>query len=307
MSEFHWLKRVLPLTLLLVGAPAQAQAQAQVQAPVQSAASPPRPAIWLIEDEDTKIYLFGTVHVFPASLRWRSAALNRVIAEADELVMETPDVGPPTPEMARRLSAPMQLGKSIPILERVSARARGPLQAALEATGMPITYFDQMATWGVAFMLTSMQIGANASGGVEEISGAEEVLGVLFRKASKRVSGVESLDQQIGFFATMPFDAQRRFLESVVLGNPDAAQQEPTDDSWVRGDVEAIAAEMRTLSPELYQVLLTRRNRAWTGWLARRMAQPGVVLFAVGAGHLAGPDSVQRMLAAEGIQARRVD
>ncbi|HEY0114242.1 MAG TPA: TraB/GumN family protein, partial [Allosphingosinicella sp.] len=44
-----------------------------------------------------------------------------------------------------------------------------------------------------------------------------------------------------------------------------------------------------------------------TGWLAQRMERPGTVLFAVGAGHLAGRDSVQSMLAARGIQARRID
>jgi hypothetical protein len=278
-------------------------APARVAAP---AAAPPRPAIWVIEDEDTKIYLFGTVHVFPSTLRWRSAALDRVIAEADELVMETPEASADDMNVSERLLAPMQLGKSLPILDRVSPRARQPLAAALQATGMPLEYFNQLSTWGVAFLLTGFQM---AQGGdeVSEVTGAEEVLGSIFRKSRRPISGVETMEEQVNVFASMPLDGQRRFLESVVVEAEGAGEAEPTDKSWARGDVEAIAAEMQAMAPDLYQALLTRRNRNWTTWLARRMERPGTVLFAVGAGHLAGPDSVQRMLAARGIQAQRID
>jgi uncharacterized protein YbaP (TraB family) len=107
----------------------------------------------------------------------------------------------------------------------------------------------------------------------------------------------------------MPLDVQRRFLEATVIGEPTTAEEvrPSSDEDWVTGNVDAIAAEMRAMPPEIYDPLLTRRNRNWTGWLERRMARPGTVLFAVGAGHLAGPDSVQRMLAERGITARRID
>ena len=49
-------------------------------------------------------------------------------------------------------------------------------------------------------------------------------------------------------------------------------------------------------SPELTQALIKRRNANWTKWIEQRMASPGSVLIAVGAGHLAGKDSVVEML-----------
>ena len=295
---------------LAIAAPVAGQpaAPAPVEAPA-AAPAPPRPAIWLLQDEDTKIYLFGTVHVFPASLNWRSAALNRVMAEADELVMETPEASSGEMGDPARLLRPMDMGKSIPILERVSPAARPRLAAVLTGTGMPMSYFDSLHTWAVAFLLTGIQI-AEATGAPDGIalSGAEEVLGADFRRRKKPISGVETMEDQLNVFATMPIGAQRRFLESLVAeGDPTAAPPPSTDNAWVAGDVEAIAAEMGTMSPELYHPLLTHRNRNWTRWLVRRLERPGTVLFAVGAGHLAGTDSVQTMLAAEGYEVRRID
>ena len=59
-------------------------------------------------------------------------------------------------------------------------------------------------------------------------------------------------------------------------------------------------------SPELKAALLTRRNYNWSQWIERRMAQPGAVMVAVGAGHLAGEESVQRYLQSRGYNVKRL-
>ena len=237
--------------------------------------------------------------------------------------METPDAsdGSDDPE---RLMAPMQMGKSVPILDRVSREARPALAAAIARTGMPMEHFDRMHIWAVAFTLAGFDIAREVRGDDADapvaLSGAEQELGAAFRKRKRRISGVETMEQQIGFFASMPIGAQRRFLEMTVGGGvpAEAATETPevaaaaegpsavTNNAWVQGDVDAIAAEMGQMPAELYDVLLTRRNRNWTAWLERRLEQPGTVLFAVGAGHLAGPESVQVRLAERGLQARRI-
>jgi uncharacterized protein YbaP (TraB family) len=59
-------------------------------------------------------------------------------------------------------------------------------------------------------------------------------------------------------------------------------------------------------SRTLYDALLTKRNANWAKWISARMAKPGVAFMAVGAGHLAGPTSVQALLPAYGLSATRV-
>jgi len=53
-------------------------------------------------------------------------------------------------------------------------------------------------------------------------------------------------------------------------------------------------------------VLLTDRNARWAAQLDDRMDRPGAVFVAVGAGHLAGADSVQRMLSGRGFTVTRL-
>ncbi|HET9399146.1 MAG TPA: TraB/GumN family protein, partial [Sphingomicrobium sp.] len=79
--------------------------------------------------------------------------------------------------------------------------------------------------------------------------------------------------------------------------------------SWSRGDVKSIADSFnRDLkdSPDLKSALLVQRNANWAKWVKGRLDQPGTVLVAVGAGHLAGDESVQSMLESQGVKVTRV-
>jgi hypothetical protein len=81
-------------------------------------------------------------------------------------------------------------------------------------------------------------------------------------------------------------------------------------EAWKSGDEAALARLeidlMRRETPELYQRLLVERNEAWAKRIAGMLQQPGTVFIAVGAAHLAGPDSVQAQLARDGIDAQRL-
>lgn len=288
-------------------APAVAQAGPAAPAPVAEAATtPPRPALWLLADEDTRIYLFGTIHILPPDLRWRSAALDRAVGEADELVLEIDDE-----EMdnfdAGVLEGTM-LGKSVPVTARVSPDRRDRLVEMIRASGVPAETFDGLQTWAVAMSLSVAEIAEDYGADTQALTGVEEALTEDFRNRGRPISGVETASQQIGFFSTLPLSVQREMLEQTIdAWSAGTGDLDPGDADWLRGDLDAMAAEFDEMPPELFDALLTRRNTRWTGWLIDRLARPGTVLFAVGAGHLAGRASVQSMLAARGYQVTRVD
>ena len=79
--------------------------------------------------------------------------------------------------------------------------------------------------------------------------------------------------------------------------------------AWSSGDVNGIAKTFDrdlSTSPALQQALIHQRNANWSKWIEQRLGQPGAVLVAVGAGHLAGKDSVVEMLKKSGYKVRRL-
>jgi uncharacterized protein YbaP (TraB family) len=269
----------------------------------------PRPAIWLVEDADTKIYLFGTVHILPPGFRWRSPALERVIAAADELVVETYEA--PGTDDFDEAAGLLFLDRPEPILERVPGKHRETLRAAIEQSGAPVEFYDSMRTWVAAMAIGVAQLlegyGADDPG---EAPGVEDVLEEQFRAAKKPISSVEDPLDVVRAMNALPPAVQVEMLVSGFEADIEAAGAEAAegDRQWATGRVDRLGEEMREALPAgVYDALLTRRNAAWTEWLARRLERPGTVLFAVGAGHLAGADSVQKMLEARGVATTRFD
>ena len=278
-------------------------------APVAVAAKDaPAPAIWRIADEDTTIYLFGTIHLLEPDLQWRSKKLNRIIRQADELVVESSDADFATMEdsLAEILEAEIAVDRP-PLIERVAAAKRDSVRRTIEKSGMPATMFDLLPTWMAVFALGMGGIGEGAT----EEAGADATLERLFLDARKPVLSVENPGEVLAAIRKLPEAELLRLLEedseAADEGVPPGAEGE--DAAWARGDVDGLTDGLGEddLGPGLYGALIRDRNAAWTGWLIDRMERPGTVLFAVGAGHLVGGDSVQTMLAARGVTSERID
>ena len=285
---------VIGIPLLLGAAPAEARTL-----------SVAHPALWEVSDPDTTIYLFGTIHLLPNDLQWRTAKLDEAMASSQELVVETiVDEKDPTKLMSAMAS--LGLAKGLPpIMQRVSPPERPKLEAAIKKSGVPELAYNGMKTWMAAFLLLGNQFKALGLSG-----GAEGVLKNVFTSEGKPIGELESNVQQLSFFDRLPEPAQRALLEGAI------EDQKATDteftgmlDAWSRGDVKGIAQTFdRELSesPALEQDLIRRRNANWSRWIEQRMGQPGTIMIAVGAGHLAGKSSVLELLRRDGYNVRRL-
>ena len=272
----------------------------------------PRPALWLLADEDTKIYMLGTIHVLPPGFKWRSAAVDKAVGEAAELVVETYE--PPGTEAAGGLdSIPgFFADKPVPILKRVPKDKRKPLKAAIQASGLPLPVLDRMHSWAAAMTLGIAQmLGEYGVEDPDQAPGVEDVLEADFRKAGKPILSVEDGDAVLASMSALPEAVQTQLLLEAIEpapAEPPAGPATPGELEWVAGNDAAMSLEGEAgLPPALFDVLVRRRNAAWTLWLEARLKKPGTLLFAVGAGHLAGRESVQAMLAQRGLSVKRVD
>ncbi len=271
----------------------------------------PRPALWLLADDDTKIYMFGTIHALPPGFRWRSAALDKAVGEAAELVVETYEA-PGAEENLDDLSGLKGFfgENKVPILQRVPRNKRKPLKAAIEASGLPLPMLDRMHSWAAAMTLGIAQMLKEY--GVEDVSGApgvEDVLEENFRGAGKPILSVEDGNLVLASMSALPEAVQTELLlEAIAPAGGSAAELGVGEADWVAGRADSLDLALEPgMPPELFEVLVRRRNAAWTLWLEERLKKPGTLLFAVGAGHLAGRESVQAMLARRGLEAKRID
>ena len=275
--------------------------------PAEAKAPVARPALWSVSDADTTVYLFGTIHLLPEKYQWRSAKFDAAVNGSQELVVET-IVDEKNPMALLSVLSSMAFSPNLPpIADRVPKAKRAALATAIKESGIPPSAFDRMETWAAAFMLLGNQYKAMGLKGGE---GVEAVLRSNFLEQKKPIGELETNAQQLGFFDTLPEHAQRQLLEGSIESPQDTSKEfKRMLASWVTGDVAAIARSFNhdlSASPELQDALIKRRNANWKGWVEQRMAKPGSVLIAVGAGHLAGPGSVVDLLKRDGYKVRRV-
>ena len=265
------------ITALIAAAVATSPPSAPAaQAPMSDA----RPALWVVNDEDTVIYLFGTFHALDGKSAWFNDEVRTAFNRSQELVLETivPDLGRPAP-------------------------APGP--------GFRIQPVGPFA--GTASFLTTSKtvMSAGRSQGMSTAQGADTILREAAEEIGKPVAGLESFQFQLNMFSKLPGATPPREPAAAARTKAQLASMlSQLQAAWNRGDIEDFAPmldQMRTKSPETYKLLFKDRNGRWAAWIARRLQQPGTVFVAVGAGHLAGEDSVQNKLAALHVRSQRIN
>jgi uncharacterized protein YbaP (TraB family) len=265
------------------------------------------PALWMVKDADTTIYLFGTVHLLPNDTDWRWPALEKALADSGSLTIELTDDDP-----ARMQTLVLQYGldPAHPLSDKLSAAENATLTRAAQTAGVPggASTLRMMRPWLAGLTLTVAPL---LKAGLDPAHGVDKLLKAQMQAAGKPVNGLETSEQQIRFLADLPADVELEFLRS-TLRDADKGSGELTTlvDAWKRGDVATIARiedeDLARHAPALYQRLLVQRNRSWAAKIAAMLQRPGTVFIAVGAAHLAGPDSVQSQLESRGTPVERL-
>lgn len=251
-------------------------AASPVTEPVPSAAA--EPAMFVVHDADTTIFLFGTFHALDGDVHWFDTGVRGAFEQSNELVLET--LLPEGPNAAQEI--------------RQTVRAPSVTPSA-----------SFLAT-------TRMAINAGKSQGMQVDNGADMVLRHVAESEGKPVEGLETLELQLNMFNHLRAPSP---LKTAKAGQPVEAVQDLSQamvemqSAWKRGDQSVFVRMLDQLdnaSPETYRMMFTERNARWADWIAARLQTPGTVFVAVGAGHLAGRDSVLVRLAEKGIESQRV-
>ncbi len=294
---------LLALSLTITNiSPAMAQ-QTETSAPATETVDID-PALWVLKDEDTTIYLFGTVHVLKPGLSWFDEAVKDAFDSSDELILEV--IEPDQTEM-QKLVFSLAIDSENPLRNKLDLEQQGIYDNAMTSLGLPGNAFDQFEPWFAGINLGILPL---LKAGYDVNSGAEKVLTKESKAAGKTIGQLETVEQQLGYFDGLPEKSQVEYLIATAASVDEVTSQIDTMvDLWGEANVEKLGEFMSAGFTDqiLYDTLLTKRNANWVEWIKTRMDKPGTVFIAVGAGHLAGKDSVQAMLGANDLKVTRIE
>jgi uncharacterized protein YbaP (TraB family) len=267
------------------------------------------PALWSIRDEDSTIYLFGTVHMLDGVTDWNTAKIAEAFDRSDELWVEVAQADDPQAMAAAAAPVMQKLGldTSTKLSARLSPSEQDALRQAADLVGAKPAELDGMKPWLAAMALSNaplLRAGYNPSMGVDA------ALARAARRQNKAVRGLETPDRQVGILGGLPLTIQMQMLRTTLSkGQEGPGELQRIVAAWRVGDTNTLERglidDMKRNNAVFYGALIVDRNVAWVAQIRERLKGAGVTFVAVGAAHLVGPDSVQAMLARDGVEARR--
>ena len=266
------------------------------------------PALWTIGDHDTTISLFGTVHVMRPDVDWFHGPVRRAFDASDEVVLEMLSLEP-----AEEQALVMRFGvdhSGRALRSKLGDADREHYDDAMRSIGYPAAAFDSLKPWMASMALEILPM---VQAGYSPDLGVDEILNETAKRKGKTLVGLETAEQQMGFFDAIDEERQLIMLGGTVRRMDDIRHEiREMEALWSAGRSEKlgvmVAETMAGYGDDgtIGDVLLTDRNRRWAEWVDARMAKPGHVFLAVGAGHLAGDGSLLEMLESKGHAVTRV-
>lgn len=286
------IKQLGLLLLFLVFAPFAAAAEEQMT-----------PNLWKLQDKDTTIYIFGTVHLMKKGVNWYTPGVDRALNEADRLYLELSprDTNPLVIQSLILRHGIITDGRTLEGM--VGAEDYGKMIDVLEDMDVPLIGFNAMRPWLAA---TAMTIQVSAANGYLPEYGVETVLTKKANEKGVKIKGLETAEFQIGIFGDMPEEAQKAFFVATIdeVDHVDA-MFEVMKNAWLEGDTETLSKLLNSdfeIYPQAAEKLLYSRNRNWADKVEKLMKKDGTFMIAVGTGHLVGHKNLIEILTNRGYQ-----
>ena len=284
---------------LLGGAPL-----AGARTPITPDAQTATPAIWSIEKPGGgTITLFGSVHLLRQDHAWRTPAFSDALAKADVVVFETPLEDAMKPEVGTYIANNSINPPGVTLSTLLKPDEKEIVSRAAGEIGVAFGMLEPMRPWFAALQIS---VGFMMKQGFDPNAGVDKTIEAEAKAAGKQLDYFETALEQLGFFTKLTTEQETAFLvlgAKQMLETPDEFQK--LIDAWSRGDVaglDALLNEGLAEQPELGKLLLEDRNARWVEKISSvYLRDDKNYLIIVGAGHLAGDESVQAMLRARGV------
>jgi uncharacterized protein YbaP (TraB family) len=260
--------------------------------------TPESSMLWKIERDDLKhpTYILGTMHLINKEYFYFPEKLKNLITSSQQLIMELEGL----PDQAAAIEL-MRLPDSLSLSDYFTPEEMALVyQFAKEDMQMTKEMFDltfgKMKPFIILQLITQKQFEG-------ETESFEMTLMSLAKEHKIKTLGLETIQQQIGFFDIIPAKEFGNIIKS-YFENADSLKEQTIimQQIYRSGDLDSLARYMVESSPELMEfedILLTDRNIAWVPQIVKFIFEKPSFI-AVGAAHLAGENGLINLLRKEG-------
>lgn len=263
------------------------------------------PAMWVVKDADSTVYLLGTIHVLKPGVSWRSEKLDAALKSSDEYWMEADIEADPAIAQTYAMNFGMDSRRSL--ASTVGEANFAKFLELAKGYDIPTEQLHQMRPWLASMLLARAQV---VSTGYDPELGVDRTLEREAMTAGKPIKPFETASEQLGYLAEMP----DKIAAEMLIQTLDEVEEgvEIVDElqaAWLAGDVKQLQRigpdKMRKEAPELFDAILVRRNTNWVKQIDAMLKGSGTQFIAVGAAHLVGKDSVPDQLGKLGYKVQR--
>ena len=264
--------------------------------------------VWAIHGDHNTVYLAGSVHLLKATDSSLPPAFDRAYGGSKALVMEL-DVSKVDPMQAAGWMMEHGMLKEGTTLRATIGEDRyRRVSAEAERLGVPMEAADMLEPWALGLQLLEMQY---MQLGFDPQQGVEQQLQHRAQTDGKPISGLETMDEQLGVLQGMSYPDQARFLDMVVTEMRDVDKEtQSVVSAWRGGDAAKLAAllsdEYKSF-PALYRLLVTDRNKRWVPQIEKLLHGNQDCFVVVGALHLVGEGGLLDLMRRDGYKAEAVN
>lgn len=295
--------------ILFAALPAAAQDAGPTGKLAEATRGPSKVGLWRTGDADTTVYVLGTMHLLPPGVAWETSAIKAAWDSAGTVYFEA-DIDD-TAAVAELSSNLVRLGffaDGTKFASFFSAAEVKRMDALLKPYNLNAGTFANMRPWFAGLSVSQMAI--ERAGGRAD-AGVDLTLAQRAEISGKTQRFFETPLQQLELIAAIPDKEQARvFIEGLEEISDIETYFAKMIGAWYRGDAYALAAILGSSmadAPQTAKAVLYDRNARWAVTLDEVIKnEPGTFFVAVGAGHLAGENSLQFYLRQFGHVSERV-
>jgi hypothetical protein len=264
--------------------------------------------VWAIHGDHNTVYLAGSVHLLKANDSGLPAAFDHAYGGSKALVMELDISKVDQMEMAGWMMEHGMLRDGATLRGTIGEDRYRRVSAEAARLGVPMEAADMLQPWALGLQLVELQY---MKLGFDPQQGVEQQLQHRAQTDGKPISGLETMDEQLGVLQGMSYPDQARFLDMVVTEMHDVeSETQSVVTAWRTGDAAKLAAllsdEYKSF-PALYRLLVSERNKRWVPQIEKLLHGNQDYFVVVGALHLVGDGGLLDLMRRDGYKAESVN